>query len=113
MCEAQLSCDCALQIHKVYLIAVQTVGDDEDEDGYRAGFRLDLDTVYVLDHETRTLERCEVERQTENVNENDQILCIRYERALGLFRKMHNQNGCVSLGQPGNRQVTLPGRFCL
>ena len=67
-----------MQIHKVYLIAVQAPGDDEDEDGYRAGFRLDLDTVFVLDHQARTLARCQVERQTENSGENDQVLCIRY-----------------------------------
>ena len=66
-----------VQIHKVYLIAVQALGDDEDEEGYRAGFRLDLDTVFVLDHETRTLARCEVERRTQNSGEGDQILRIR------------------------------------
>ncbi|KAK9825267.1 hypothetical protein WJX74_004537 [Apatococcus lobatus] len=65
------------KIQKVYLIAVQTTGDDEDEDGYRAGYRLDLDTVFVLDHKERTLARCQVERQTENSDENNQVLCIR------------------------------------
>ena len=65
------------QIQKVFLIAVQMLGDDEDDDGYRVGYRLDLDTVFVLDHETRTLARCPVERRTENSGENDQILRIR------------------------------------
>ena len=67
----------AMQIQKVFLVAVQAIGDEEDEDGYRVGFRLDLDMVYVLDNASRTLSRCQVERHTQNSGENDQILRIR------------------------------------
>ncbi len=80
-----------MQIHKVYLIAVQAIGDDQDEDGYRAGFRLDLDMVYVLDHETRTLARCEVDRRTQNSGENDQFLRIRCART---HHTLHPFNRC-------------------